>query len=34
MTSPDRIKAALVDAGAVREIVKFTREIDTQSLSN
>ena len=34
VTSPDRISAALADAGVTRDIVKFTKEIDTESLSD
>jgi capsular polysaccharide biosynthesis protein len=33
VTSPDRISTALADAGASRDIVKFTREVNTASLS-
>jgi capsular polysaccharide biosynthesis protein len=33
-TSPDRISEALVEAGVTRDIVKFTKGIDTQSLSD
>jgi capsular polysaccharide biosynthesis protein len=34
VTSPDRISGALADAGATRDIVKFTRGVTTQSLSD
>lgn len=33
-TSPDRISAALAQAGVTRDIVKFTKGVDTQSLSD
>ncbi|HEY6781663.1 MAG TPA: hypothetical protein VI296_00350, partial [Candidatus Dormibacteraeota bacterium] len=33
-TSPDRISGALANAGVTRDIVKFTKGIDTQSLSD
>jgi capsular polysaccharide biosynthesis protein len=33
VTSPDRLTTALADAGATRDIVKFTKEVITQSLS-
>ena len=33
-TSPDRIGEALAQAGVTRDIVKFTKGIDTQSLSD
>ncbi|MGA8522533.1 MAG: hypothetical protein WB807_05715 [Candidatus Dormiibacterota bacterium] len=34
VTSPDRISQALEQAGVTRDIVKFTKGIDTQSLSD
>jgi capsular polysaccharide biosynthesis protein len=33
VTSPDRLSKALADAGATRDIVKFTKAVITQSLS-
>jgi capsular polysaccharide biosynthesis protein len=34
VTSPDRISGALADAGATRDIIKFTRGVTTESLSD
>jgi capsular polysaccharide biosynthesis protein len=34
VTSPDRISGALADAGATRDIIKFTRGVTTQPLSD
>ena len=34
VTSPAQLSKALAEAGATRDIVKFTKEVDTQSLSS